>query len=275
MPNANELTTLAGQQIARQPRLPGTEPTMLEMIQQTITSGEVPAEKLPQVLNAFFDFQLRVQAVEAEKQFNAAFAAAMIKMPRVSKRGKKDMGTKGVIPYETYEDLDAAIRPIETEFGFARSFLTRPAPDGKRGCIMVLRLTHRGGHSITSERYCPPDPGPGRAGIQEEGSGESYGRRYATKAVWNIVTVGADDDGDSADPISDEQALELRTMLDYLAPTPKWYEQWWAWVGPEQEKRVEAIQRKDWDRVRGDLKLRVKSQEEKRKGGAAEKGGAR
>lgn len=240
-----------------QPRLPGTEPTMLEMIQQTITSGEVPAEKLPSVLAAFFDFQLRVQAVDAEKEFNRDFAAAMQAMPRVAKRGKKDMGGKGVIPYETYEDLDAAIRPIETRHGFARSFSTRISEKGL-GVILVLTLTHRAGHSKTSERYCPPDEGPGRNPTQAIASGESYGRRYLSKSIWNIVTIGADDDGDSADPITELQAMSIRDMLDALAMTPTQTERFWAWVGPPATSS-ETIQRKDFERVSAWLKTRVKA----------------
>ena len=255
----SDLVTTSGQQIAKQPRLPGTEPTMLEMIQQTITSGEVPAEKLPQVLSAFFDFQLRVQAVDAEREFNADFAAAMMEMPKVAKKGRKDMKEKGVIAYATYEDVDAAIRPIETRHGFARSFSTR-ANDKGPGSIMTLHLTHRAGHSRTSERLCRPDPGPGRNDIQAEGSGESYGRRYLTLGVWNIVTIGADDDGDTADPISDEQALKLHDMLNFLAMTPKQMEGFWKWVAAP-ENRVEAIQRKDWDRVSRELTRRVKAAE--------------
>ena len=231
---------------ALQPRLPGTEPTMLEMIHQSITSGEVPAEKLPGVLSAFFDFQLKVQAVEAEKVFNTDFAAAMIEMPRVAKRGKKDMREKGCIPYATYEDVDAAIRPIESKHGFARTFSTRTV-EGRAGLLMTLRLTHRGGHAITSERFCPPDPGPGRNDIQAQGSGESYGRRYLTLAVWNIVTVGADDDANSADPITNEQALDIRTMLDLLAMTPQQAEKFWAWA-EVPSKQPEGIQRGTYEK---------------------------
>jgi len=148
------------------------------------------------------------------------------------------MGAKGAIPYATYEDVDAAIRPIETRHGFARSFLTRPSD--KPGCVMILRLTHRAGHSITSERYCRPDPGPGRNDTQAEGSGESYGRRYLTLAMWNIVTVGADDDGNSADPISDEQAMKVQEMLDGLALTPPNMERFWKMAG---SRTVTGIQK--------------------------------
>lgn len=234
--------------------------TPMEMIAAIARDPSIPIDRI----TALIGLQERMEARESEKEFNRDFAAAMADMPRVAKRGKKDMGGKGVIPYETYEDLDAAIRPIETRYGFARSFSTRISDKGA-GVILVLTLTHRAGHSTTSERYCPPDPGPGRNDTQAIGSGESYGRRYLTKSRWNIVTVGADDDGDSADPVSEQQALKLREMLDYLAMTPKQMEGFWRWAAAP-ENRAEAIQRKDFDRIHAELARRVKAQE---RGGAA------
>jgi hypothetical protein len=52
-------------------------------------------------------------------------------------------------------------------------------------------------------------------------------------------------------------------MLDYLAPTPKWYTQFWAWVAAPENK-VEAIQRSSYQRVHDDLARRVKAQEVQR-----------
>jgi len=238
------------------------ELTMLEMIHKTIVSGDVPAEKLPGVLSAFFDFQLRVQSVDAEKEYNRDFALAMMDMPKVAKKGVKDMGTKGCIAYETYEDLDSAIRPIETRYGFARSFSTRISEKGA-GVILVLTLTHRAGHSTTSERYCPPDPGPGRNDTQALGSGESYGRRYLTKSKWNIVTVGVDDDGDSADPISDEQAMRIHDMLEHLALEPPKLAKLWAWIGPPATS-PETVQRGQYEKLFGYLRGLIQPKGEKR-----------
>ena len=227
------------------------QPTPMEMIAAIARDPSIPIDRIA----ALIGLQERMEAREAEKQFNADFAAAMLDMPRVAKRGAKKMGDKGTIMYATYEDVDAAIRPIEARHGFARSFSTRQAD--KPGSIMTLILTHRAGHCRTSERFCRPDPGPGRNDIQAEGSGESYGRRYLTLAVWNIVTVGADDDGDSADPITDEQALDIRTMLDHLAMTPPQAERFWAWA-EVPSKRPEDIQERQHDKVRRWLADRCK-----------------
>ena len=229
------------------------EPTPMEMIAAIARDPSIPVDRIA----ALIGLQERMEAREAEKQFNADFAAAMLEMPRVAKRGAKKMGDKGTIMYATYDDVDATVRPIESKHGFARSFATRR---DDKGVMMTLRLTHRAGHSITSERPCRPDPGPGRNEIQAEGSGESYSRRYLTLAVWNIVTVGADDDADSADPITDEQAMSLHEMLDYLAMEPSRLAKFWAFVGGDLHK-VEAIQRKDFDRVAGALRSQCRAKE--------------
>ena len=228
-----------------------TQPTPMEMIAAIARDPSIPVDRIA----ALIGLQERMEAREAEKAYNQDFSLAMLEMPRVAKRGAKKMGDKGTIMYATYEDVDAAVRPVESKYGFARSFATRPSD--KAGVIMTLRLTHRAGHSTTSERFCRPDPGPGRNDIQAEGSGESYGRRYLTLATWNIVTVGADDDGDTSDPISEQQAMDLHDILDALAMTPTQAERFWAWVGPPAVN-VATIQRKDFERVAAWLRQRVK-----------------
>jgi hypothetical protein len=230
-----------------------TEPSPMEIVAAIARDPNVPVERITQLIA----LQERMEARDAEKSFNRDFAAAMIEMPRVAKLGKKDMKEKGVIPYARYEDVDAAIRPIESRHGFARSFSTRPSDKGS-GLMMTLRLTHLAGHSITSERYCPPDAGPGRNDIQAQGSGDSYGRRYLTLGVWNVVTIGADDDANSADPISREQADDVHQWLELLAMPPTQVERFWGWVGPPAVS-CETIQRGDWERVSQWLKARVKA----------------
>jgi hypothetical protein len=244
----NELTLHGGAEIAR-----ATQPTPMELIASIARDPSIPVDRIA----ALIGLQERMEAREAEKAFNRDFAAAMIEMPRVAKRGAKKMGDKGTIMYAQYEDVDAAIRPVESKYGFARSFSTRQ--NDKGSMVMTMRLTHLAGHSITSERVCRPDPGPGRNDIQAEGSGESYSRRYLTLSGWNVVTVGADDDGNTADPISDEQALDIRTMLDVLAMTPPQLEKFWAWA-EVPSKRPEDIQRRQHEKIHRFLTQRVKGE---------------
>lgn len=219
----NELSTVAENAVVGETRAPmrrdeslvsvrASSAQIMRIVAEIATNPSADVAKM----QALLDMQERLSAREAELAFNRDYALALAEMPKVAKRGKKDMGTKGVIPYETYEDLDAAIRPIENKYGFARSFSTRISDKGA-GVVLVLRLAHREGHSITSERYCPPDPGPGRNDTQAIGSGESYGRRYLTKSMWNIVTIGEDDDGNTAEQLTQDQWAKLNDMVSILS----------------------------------------------------------
>ncbi len=186
------------------------QPTMIDVIRELSRDESVKPEKLREL----YELQLLAEAKEAEKQFNIDLAAAMSEMPSVRKNAVKDMGTKGSIPYANYEQLDKIIRPIEKKYGFCRIFST--APLEKPGTLMTLRLLHRGGHSITSTRYQPPDPGPGRNETQAIGSADSYARRYLTLAIWNIVTVGADDDGNRTSAIDQHQIDNINSLISEI-----------------------------------------------------------
>ena len=70
--------------------------------------------------------------------------------------------------------------------------------------------------------------------------------------------MGADDDGDTSDPISESQAADLHDMIDALAMTPTQYERFIAWVGTPTTS-PETIQRKDFERVAAWLRQRVKA----------------
>ncbi len=204
---SQELAASAENRISR-----AAEPTMLDIIREASIDPRVDVDKLA----ALMGLQERVEARDAERQFNADFCSAKLEMPRIAKRGKKDMGGKGIIPYATYEDLDAAIKPIEAKYGFTRSFVTVP---GQPHAVMTLKLRHRGGHCENSSCIVAPDKGPGRNDIQEVGSGRSYAKRYLTKDIWDVITIGEDDDGNKAGAISQDQADTINSLISEIGMT--------------------------------------------------------
>jgi|KBSSwiStaDraftv2_1062776.scaffolds.fasta_scaffold02616_8 hypothetical protein len=186
------------------------QPSVIEVIQALAVDERVNVEKLA----ALMGLQERAEAREAERQFNIDFAGAMSEMPTIRKDKAKDMGGKGSIPYASYEQLDRIIRPIEQKYGFCRTFST--APLEKSGSLMTVTLVHRGGHSRSSTRYQSPDGGPGRNDAQAQGSADSYNKRYLTIGIWNIVTVGADDDGMRAGAISQDQVDDINSLISEI-----------------------------------------------------------
>lgn len=183
-----------------------TEQSVLSIIERAATNPEVSPEKMHSLL----DLQLRILDKQSEIAFNRDFSLASKELPLIKKNGVIDMGAKGKMSFAKYEDLDKALRPIEERFGFTRSFLTSPV---QNGIEMTIKLTHREGHSITSSRFMPPDTGAGRNAMQAVGSASSYAKRYLTLDLWNIVTIGADDDAQSTELISSEQVKEIEQLI--------------------------------------------------------------
>ncbi len=179
------------------------ETSIAAVIERAARDVTIDVSKMERLL----EFGIRIQEREAAQSFNIDFSLAIAKMPHVTKRGVISMGGKGSIPFARYEDLDRAIRPVEIEFGFSRSFL-------RDGTNMVLVLAHKNGHSVRSIRPIIPDSGPGRDGARAEGSGASYAKRYLTKDIWNIITDGEDDDGRATGAINGEQASKIEALIE-------------------------------------------------------------
>lgn len=189
---------------------------MVKFAQDAVRSAN--PESIPALLNAMFDFQLKVRAFDSLTEFNRDFAAAKSQMPIVAKNGTIKMGEKGSIAFATYDDVSEAIRPIEENYGFVRSFETAPSKDG---IMMTLVMRHRSGHvDRGSSVEMPPDSGPGRNGMQARRSASSYAKRGLTLDYWDIVTKGADNDANTAEPITQAQADAIRDLLVDMGSTP-------------------------------------------------------
>jgi len=159
------------------------------------------------------------QAVAA---FNAAFVVMQPKLPRIKKNGvleypvdknKPEGAKRKVANFATWEDIDAEIRPILTEHGFALSF-SRTIEGSTLTVTAVLR--HSAGHSTeTPGPPLPCDSSGGKNNIQGWGSALSYGKRYAATMALNIVTENQDDDGKLAGMsfLKSEQIEDLRILI--------------------------------------------------------------
>ena len=79
---------------------------------------------------------------------------------------------------------------------------------------MTCTVSHILGHSKSSQMQLPPDTGPGRNALQAIGSAHSYGKRYLTLDMLNIITEGEDSDGGKAYPLTSEQLNNVRSMVD-------------------------------------------------------------
>lgn len=200
----DELTVVEGRAVAQHRE----SPTVLEIIQAVASDPRMDVAKLEQLLN----LQERMEARNAEMEFNRAMARLQPQLPRIGKHGKIDLGRGKPLTFAKYEDIDAAIRPLLTAEGFTLSFSSEPTD---KGVLMTCTLSHSLGHSRSSRMQLPPDSGPGRNALQAIGSSHSYGKRYLVAGILNLVMEGVDDDGNNAEGFITEK--ECDTLMDMLA----------------------------------------------------------
>lgn len=169
----------------------------------------------------------RMQAKQAEQDFNAAMSRAQAGMGRISADAVNPQTRSA---YATYGKLDSKLRPIYTREGFALSFST--GQDAPEGHVRVMCfVSHASGHTRTYQCDMPAD-GKGAKGndvmtkTHAAGSAMSYGQRYLLKLIFNVAIGEQDDDGNAAgeqaDYITEEQEIALRDLAESVgADLPK------------------------------------------------------
>lgn len=194
--------------------------TLLAVISRAAADPATDVTKMERLM-AMYE---RIEAKNAEQQFNEAMNAAQAQIGRIA-TDKTNSQTHS--EYATYAALDRVLRPIYTESGFSLSFDTGEAPDGY---VRVLcYVSHKGGHTRTYRADIPSD-GKGAKGndvmtkTHAVGSGMQYGQRYLLKLIFNVA-IGKDKDDDDgnrasandgaiADPLYDK--IDLAETIDEL-----------------------------------------------------------
>lgn len=161
---------------------------------------------------------------QAEMAFNTAMTACQAEMPVVV--GKTKNSQTGSF-YAALEEVDRVARPIYTRHGFALSFGTADCPI--QGWYReTCTVSHRDGYSRERFADLPPDlvgikGNPNKTGVQGFGSTMSYGQRYLTKLIFNIVIAGEDKDGNkqpgAEGTLSAEQIAHIRKLLKEVNKT--------------------------------------------------------
>lgn len=192
----------------------GTAHDMLMFIGNAASDPNVNPEKMRDLLA----IRKELKDEEAREQYVTNLLAAQKAMPKITKRGaiviEKNGRETQRTPYARYEDLNYVIKPILQQHGFVLMHKNDVGTDGRT--IVITTLKHKGGHQETSSLSLPADPSGSKNNVQGIGSAASYGKRYNTIALLNIVAEGEDDDGNlgAADPINNEQLTELIEAAD-------------------------------------------------------------
>lgn len=177
----------------------GPEPTnMLGVIARAAADPRTDVAKM----QALLDMQKTIMADESKRAFNAAFIALQAEMPSIGRDGKIEIFAKDAsgnrpttgraqqsTPYATFNNIMKTIKPLLIKHGFALSFSTEPI--GER--LNVKGLLEGHGHERTTAFPLAAETSGSKNNAQGWGSSMSYGKRYCTIALLNIVSEAPED----------------------------------------------------------------------------------
>ena len=131
---------------------------------------------------------------DAEAAFNKAFHAMAPDLPIIHENGEITYRDGRTGTYATNDAIQTAIQPILWKHGFTLAFeTTYPGSEINVDGI----LTHKKGHARRSSFTSGTDTSGGKTTAQGRGSIISYGHRYTSVDLLNLITRGADDDAQS------------------------------------------------------------------------------
>ena len=163
----------------------------------------------------------RMQARDAQAEFNTAMAAMQSDIPSIAERGAIVVNGQKRSDYATFEDINDVIKPIMQTHGFAITFKVENVA---AGLSVTGILMHRAGHREETTMLLPLDTSGSKNAVQAVGSSTSYGKRYVMSALLNLTTRGEDDDGHAAVPsatVTTIQARQLQALLDKCSDKAK------------------------------------------------------
>lgn len=183
----------ATRELALTPKHDALAPDIAALVERIVTNPDADVSKL----SALLDVNERILDRNAKAAFDDAFSRMWPELPEIDEKGairNKDGSVKS--RYARYEDIQAAVRPVLARFGFAMRHKTQFPPE-KAGVIRVVGILSAFGHTEESEFEFTADKNDFRTAIQDQASTISYGKRYTTCDLLNIITRGVDNDGQS------------------------------------------------------------------------------
>lgn len=192
-------------QIAKRPPPPApmrkapAPQNMLAVIAQAASNPAVDVAKM----QALLDMQAALEKEQARKAFTEAFVQMQAQLPEIRTDGRIEIRAKDnagqrtgevqqATPYATFQNIMRVVRPILSEHGFALSFSTEPGADGRISVNGIL--DHVQGHQRTTQFPLPAETSGSKNNVQGWGSSLSYGKRYATISLLNIVSNSKEDE---------------------------------------------------------------------------------
>jgi hypothetical protein len=221
-----------------QPQAPKEAKNVLAIIADAAANPAIN----PTVMRELLDMQKEIMAEQSKRDFNAAFIALQKELPTIRRDGKIEIREKVAgertgrvqqsTPYATFNGIMQVIKPLLIKHGFALSFETEPMGDR----LLVKGRLEGHGHERNTAFPLPAETSGSKNNVQGWGSSMSYGKRYCTVALLNIISedpADRDTDGNPNKPtlkdakgggfvetpdrpkITEEQAIALRDLIEW------------------------------------------------------------
>lgn len=193
-------------------------------------------------IEKMMELQAKWERGQAEKAFNAAFAAFRGEDLQVLTDKARTNGPLSGQRYATLHAYVKATKEALSKHGLTASWkVTRDEPEWiEVTCV----LKHAQGHFETVSMGGPPDNGPARNVLQARHSTVSYLERYTLKAICGLAEQDDDDDGAggarAGDDGHEDADLELRQAgRDASMEGMKSLTDWWGKLDAKQRGRLQ------------------------------------
>jgi hypothetical protein len=188
-----------------------TSPSAIVDLLQLAIEHKLPVETLER-LQALHE---RVSDRAAATEFARELAAFQEECPPIAKTSTANVVTKGGARYSyTYADLDQiarTVRPLLGARGFSYTW-DSDVRDKTLHCVCILR--HVNGHSERANFSAPVESSAGMSEQQKHASALTYARRQSLVQVLGLTTTEPDTDAANPEPITQDQADDLRELIE-------------------------------------------------------------
>lgn len=226
---------------------------IIDLLQAAVDRG-LPVETLER-LQALHE---RVSDRAAATEFARDLAAFQQKCPPIAKKSTAKVTTKSGVQYTyRYAELDQIARtiaPFLAELGLSYTW-DSDLRDKILHCACTLR--HVNGHSIKATFSAPVESAAGMSEQQKHAAALTYARRQSLIQVLGLTTTEPDTDGANPEPITQQQADDLRALIQEVGANLTRFLKW------AKIQRLEDLPARDYESAVNS----VRAVAEKRKGG--------
>lgn len=178
---------------------------------------------MPDKMRALLDMQKEIMAEEARMAFTADYIKMSGELPVIDATGRIEIREKvggertgrimQATPYATYNVIWKTVKPILQEHHFALLHSNEASADGR--VIVRSTLMHDKGHQRESVIPLPLETSGSKNNVQGYGSSTSYGKRYNTVQLLNLISEAPEErDTDGVEVIDQKQLEELIALAD-------------------------------------------------------------